>query len=211
MKLIYILIALISFNTHSMSTKYKLLNPPTRSQEVAANLKELGYSLKQQPLLSGLCASLLVAGTAFTWNIHPLACVGLHYFTTLPTTIVLAEVLRYEVARRKSNHRTLAFFSIEKKEFDKVTQFASKTCYEETDPAALKEQNTEFLFEALDKYNECGYYTSQKYEAAKYAQAAEIFIKHHADVKKVKEILSNYYMPKASEWFEQNASEQKSN
>lgn len=206
MKRLYIIIAVISFSAQSMSSKYKMINPPTKSQEIAANLKELGYSLNQHPVLCGLYVSVLAAGTAFTWNMHPLACVGLHYFTTVPTTVFLAEILTHEVARRKSNHRTLAFFSVEKEEFDKVTQFASKTCYEETDPAALKEQNTEFLFEALDKYNECGYYNTQKQNAAKYAQAASIFLKHHADREKILHILTHdLNMPHAQQWLTLNA------
>lgn len=50
-------------------------------------------------------------------------------------------------------YKTKMLFSLEQGKLDEVAHYALKTCYEETDIVSLQEQNTEFLFEVLDAYD----------------------------------------------------------
>lgn len=192
-------------------SKLDLARPaPTRLQNIAVALKELKYEIQESPLLFSALGTAYAIITVEMYRISPLLCVGVHAVTTYPSLFLAAHIIPSEANTRKKHHQTLTFCSIRNGDFQKVTEYASQNQYGQSDQENLEEQNTEFLFEALDQYNGCfGYTTFDQQSADNYLQAAEIFIKHHADVKKVKEILSKYYMPKASKWLLDNAPEHK--
>lgn len=185
---------------------------PSRLQKITAALKELKYELQESPLLYSALGTAYIIITVEAYRLSPLLCAGAHAVTTYPHLFLAAHIIPSQAQTRKRHHQTLTFCSVRDGDFQKVTEFASRNQYGQIDAQNLKEQNTEFLFEALDQYTDCFRYTTfNQKEADNYLKAARIFLNHHADVKKVKEALNKYYMPKATEWLEQNASDPKQN
>lgn len=182
------------------------LTQPSMLKDLSAVAKELKYAIKQEPGLFSAVGAICATATVGVYYINPWLCA---WPTAALTSIPFIAFI--EAAQRKYRYKSKTFSAITDGDFVQVTEFASKTCYDETDPQALKEQNTEFLFEALDLYDDCVFRKSNYQEAYNYSHAALIFLKHQANVKKVSDVLKYCVMPHASKWLIDNASDLKQN
>ncbi|GMU19421.1 MAG: hypothetical protein AMXMBFR12_06130 [Candidatus Babeliales bacterium] len=188
MRHILILLLMSSLRLHSMIDKHTIRDY-TALEKFSMGLKEFKHQIKENPKTFSLAGFVYATIPVLAYQIHPWACIAAMSICHTPLLCVLPDMTVSEAQKRIRQYSLKTFSAVQKEEFGKVTEFASRNCYGETDAHALEEQNTHFLFEALLKYEFCCR-DSKKQEADNYSKAAEIFLHHHANLQNRSAILT---------------------
>lgn len=169
-----------------------MLNPYEKDRQ--ASIKDFKYRFKKNPCEYFKVGALFSACLVLSWQVHPAICLvpsllmgGLVYVDLFAGTT--------SGIRRRHDHAAIAFDHILHANFSAFATHISKNHYEETDYETLKQQNTLYLSDILDKYDQ-GHHSDRR----TYIQAAEILLAHHANTESVLQWLPPTH--KGRQWLE---------
>lgn len=148
-------------------------------KHMAASIKEFKHQVRNNPSLYYGFFGALAVETAALCYVNPWLSFAVNGLGMGSLTALMIFGQAMEGQRRKHEYDYDVYANIKLGRDETVRQLASKTHYQEDSLEVLKEQNTTYLYEALNSYNDRSECNMR--QASHYLRAAEIFLAHHAD------------------------------